>query len=121
MKAALVALVALLALGGCRSERAETARANADRVLGLDRSGVDACAGAPDARSASDGREVWVYYAGDPVDYRSFAAQPGVRRYCEARVRFGGDGRVDDVAFGGSAGGILGRGAECAELFRRCR
>ena len=119
MKALLWVLPCLAALFGCATasqNRAELAQRAQSELVGMSKTDLLSCAGAP-LRSEKAGEvEVLTYVGGgDLVGGPDFAQ----RRYCEVSfvMRMG---RVDKINYAGRTGGLITKGEQCAFVVENC-
>lgn len=128
LRAAMVAALALL-LASCslmRSQRAEEAQS---ALIGLSKVDLYSCAGVPNRTEKVEGMEFLTYEGGgDQHGYAGGGGQSGLgaggvslkKRYCNANVVVGTDGRVKKVSYSGRTGGYFTEGEQCAFILDPC-
>jgi hypothetical protein len=125
----ILALFVALGLSACAAhQRAETAQRAKDELVGLKKSELLACAGAPARSAVSEDIEVLTYEGGgDSRGVGVGTATRGLavgtissyRRYCEVTFVLRG-GVVDKVNYAGRTGGLATKGEQCAFVVENC-
>ena len=110
----LLITTAIILLSGCgAAERAEiSAKAKTD-MIGMPKSEIMACMGAPKSKANDGNAEVWTYHSegGDMGKYG--------KAYCDVNILFE-DGSVIKVTYAGATGGAVFKDTQCAYAVSQC-
>jgi hypothetical protein len=124
-----LAAIAAVSPTACAVQRAETARAAKEQLVGLPKEKILACMGPPGNQMTVGATEVWAYASGNGHTIGSafgsggngFASAFGVteQRFCKVDIVMTKD-VVSEVNYSGPTGGLLTAGEQCAFAVQNC-
>jgi hypothetical protein len=116
-----IGLVLCVALSACGMERPEVDQAAQARMIGLSKTKIRACLGAPDRRKTIGSTEIWSYRSGaTQIEGQGFATFGNPRHgQCSVNVVLT-NGAVSQVNYAGVAGDSLDLGERCVFPVAAC-
>ncbi len=127
MTLALISIIAITGLSGCKYNRVKTAQAAKVELIGMSKGELLSCAGVPDKAINSNGMEFFSYRSGGETSYSAntiygYNATTFINsshRFCDITIALKDD-KVQSVKYSGKTGGLLTQGEQCAYVLENC-